>query len=140
MSDTNFKEAVKLLRKEKAKWKRLMYPRDSVTLLCDPLCSPNGLDIFDDPILAINDCRNELGALRNGTDRARENVFFVPIERDFSPYMLVVSKRDIRRDEEITIYYGDRYCNVKHNSADVDGFKEYIKDLCSLHGRHDRHS
>ena len=140
MSDEQFKEALDLLKNEKAKWKRLMFPRDCVALFCDPLCSEENSDISQEPILAINDCRNDLSVLRNAADRARENVAFASVEINFSPYLIVITTRSIRRNEEIAVHYGNKYCNMSHDSTNVDQFKLYIEDLCTLHGRHGRHS
>ena len=129
-----------LVSQENKKWNTWNFP-DKLTLTADPLCDLAMVHLETEHILAINDCRNNIQLReKTATDRRRENVFFESFERNFWPYVAVITSKDIIKNAEICVYYGEDYGNCLQSTCDWEQMCDYVAQLSQLHTRQGSHT
>lgn len=128
------------MKKENATWRRYGWNK-TVILRCDPLCDASVKDIEKEVVLMFNDCRNNINAAATVDDKHRENAHFETFQRNFWPYIAVVTDREIVKEEEVCICYSNEYASVSHESIDwFEDVCKYTEHLTKLHNKNCAHS
>ena len=107
-----------------------------VILWIDPICDPQVIDVNSEFMLAINDCRNDIAQRRKTTDdKKRENVYFESFQRNFWPYIAVITNRCLQKGEEICVYYSHVYSHLIQENPSWDEMQAFVEELTETHAK-----